>query len=332
MMFFKVFSKDKLNKSEQLVFLDYLQQSLNNGFSFNQSLKILPHVWNEKVNIIKKLSSNIAQGNDIGQSLVAIGFSRTIAQQISFAIKHGNLIESLSQLTKIMRLKNEQIKKIKSEMAYPAVLIVMMVSLLIAMQTFLHSELSSDSSSSDFIFAIIISLIGIFFIGCSYVVILAKKQDYTSFKKLIHVPILGRLVKLYIHYLIVSEFAILMCNGYTLQQICNFFAHETNQSIAKTITCKMNDALIKGNDIEEIIKQEEFLPDSLVLLFGVGADTKELSKKCVLLSQTLFYELNFKLGKAVVSIQPFCFILIGFCILAMYLKILMPMYTSIQNI
>lgn len=331
-MFFKVFSKDKLNKSEQLVFLDYLQQSLNNGFSFNQSLKILPHVWNEKVNIIKKLSSNIAQGNDIGQSLVAIGFSRTIAQQISFAIKHGNLIESLSQLTKIMRLKNEQIKKIKSEMAYPAVLIVMMVSLLIAMQTFLHSELSSDSSSSDFIFAIIISLLGIFFIGCSYVVILAKKQDYTSFKKLIHVPILGRLVKLYIHYVIVSEFAILMCNGYTLQQICNFFAHETNQSIAKTITCKMNDALISGNDIEKIIKQEEFLPDSLVLLFGVGADTKELSKKCVLLSQTLFYELNFKLGKAVVSIQPFCFILIGFCILAMYLKILMPMYASIQNI
>lgn len=37
--------KDKLNREEQLEFLDYLKHSLANGFSLNSSVELMSIIW-----------------------------------------------------------------------------------------------------------------------------------------------------------------------------------------------------------------------------------------------------------------------------------------------
>ncbi|MGO1642910.1 MAG: type II secretion system F family protein, partial [Lactobacillus amylovorus] len=46
----------------------------------------------------------------------------------------------------------------------------------------------------------------------------------------------------------------------------------------------------------------------------------------------LFIDLTGKVEKLVVNVQPICFILIGVCIIGMYLKLLLPMYSMMQGI
>lgn len=74
------------------------------------------------------------------------------------------------------------------------------------------------------------------------------------------------------------------------------------------------------------------MPNSLLVLLQTGSERKSLSKRCLLLGRSLFLDLTEKIEKLVVNVQPACFILIGLCIIGMYLKLLLPMYSMMQGL
>lgn len=324
--------KCKLTNTEQLMFLDYLGQCLKNGFSLNLSLKLIPTLWKEKENFLQNLNLQIENGVSLGAILVKLGFSKQVAAQLNMAFIEGSLPECLAQLTELLRLKNKQIKKLQSELTYPILLVGMMIFLLIGIQTFLKTEINSSDLGENIIFT---GLLTIIFLGCgigSRIIYLLHRQDYASFNKLKKLPFLGSTLVLYIQYLLVYDIGILIADGFSLQQICKFTQKQEEGSVQKCIGLKVQNQLSQGKSLENIIKEEEFLPNSLLMLITSGGKRDEMSRKAVLLSKTLFYELNLKLTKLVVNIQPICFIFIGICILGMYLKILMPMYSVLQTI
>ena len=324
--------KDKLTSNDQLIFLDYLSQCLKNGFSLNWSLQLIPTLWTSKANLLKNLALQIENGENLGTILYKIGFSRHVAVQLNMAFLEGSLIECLDQLTYLLRLKNKQLKKLKAELAYPALLVGMMVFLLVALQTFLKTEMESHDIVDDLIFGTVLSVVVFSIIGGLFIICLLKKQDYQSLKKLSRIPILGLTIELYVQYLLVYDIGILVANGFSIQQICKFAQQQENGSLQEDIGNKVANQLNNGKGLEKIIKEEKFLPNSLLMLISSGANRETISRKAILLSKTIFYELNLKLTKLVVNVQPICFLFIGVCILGMYLKILMPMYSLLQTI
>ena len=324
--------KDKLTSNDQLIFLDYLSQCLKNGFSLNWSLQLIPTLWTSKANLLKNLALQIENGENLGTILYKIGFSRHVAVQLNMAFLEGSLIECLDQLTYLLRLKNKQLKKLKAELAYPALLVGMMVFLLVALQTFLKTEMESHDIVDDLIFGTVLSVAVFSIIGGLFIICLLKKQDYQSLKKLSRIPILGLTIELYVQYLLVYDIGILVANGFSIQQICKFAQQQENGSLQEDFGNKVANQLNNGKGLEKIIKEEKFLPNSLLMLISSGANRETISRKAILLSKTIFYELNLKLTKLVVNVQPICFLFIGVCILGMYLKILMPMYSLLQTI
>ena len=93
----------------------------------------------------------------------------------------------------------------------------------------------------------------------------------------------------------------------------------------------MKNQLEKGIEIKAIIESEAFISNNLIMLLETGTTREQIGKRALLLSKTLFYELNLKLNSLIVNLQPLCFIFIGICILGMYLKILMPMYHLMET-
>lgn len=326
------FKRDKLSAGEQLIFLDYLKQSLANGFSLNASLAMLPAVWSSPKPLLCDLKTKVTTGQDLGKVLLQLGFSKNIATQLNMALLEGNLIDCLKQLTKLIRLKNKQLKKLRAELAYPVLLIIMMVCLLIAMQTFLKNEFSSDDWTANLVMGFLILLVLGAIVSIFWLIFLLRRQNYAALKKLSSAPFLGATIKNYVQYLLVYDLAMLLGNGFSLQQICEFASQQESDSLQATIANRVSKALQSGQRLEQIIAEETFLPNSLLLLTSTGSNRSEISKKSLFLAETLFYELNLKLNRLVLNVQPVCFIFIGTCILGMYLKILMPMYTMMQNI
>lgn len=320
--------KDKLNSAAQLIFIDYLRQALINGYSLNASLKLLPKIWSGDSNQLVYISKQVEEGRQLGDVLHEVGFSSTLAAQINMAIIDGNLLD---QLSKLIRLKNKQLKKLRGELAYPALLIGMMVTLLICMQTFLKTEMSDNDWTSNVMLGglVMLIIIGAFFI--SKVIRLLNRQDYYALKKLTRIPVIGPTLNLYVHYLIVSDLAVLLINGFSLQKICQLTDQQPKNSLQQVLGTKVKNQLEKGTEIKTIIENEAFISNNLVMLLETGTTREQIGKRALLLSKTLFYELNLKLNGLIVNFQPLCFIFIGICILGMYLKILMPMYHLMET-
>lgn len=325
--------RDKLTNHEKQLFLENLQQALDNGYSLNQSIQILPSIWPKRAEIFENMHQKMKNGEKFGNLLNEIGFSKTISLQINLALQHGNLAECLKQLTKLERLKNEQIKKLRSELSYPLVLGIMMITLLFFMQNFLDSQFQSEGlQSGDIIFfSLAIAIIVVILLSLRIAKLL-KRQDLIAFKKLIKYPIIGSTIKLYGHYLVTYELGILLAAGFSLQQICDFLIAQDKASLQYGLGIKVAKKLQEGKELQEIIKEEAFLPDRMILLLSSGSQKSELSKNCLLLGKNIFAELTYKIEKLVVNVQPICFVIIGLCIVGMYLKLLLPMYDMMQKI
>lgn len=324
---------DKLTSDEQLEFFDYLKNSLENGFSLNNSIELMPALWPQKRELMTKLDQKMKAGSDFSQELLKLGFSKTVVTQINLALEQGSLVECLKQLAILNRLKNEQIKKLQSELAYPFVLAGMMVLLLVFMQSFVSIQFSdSHEYTGDILLGALITLI----VGASYylakILKLLAKQDYDSMKKLSKYWIIGKVIRLYVSYLLIYDIGLLLASGFSLQKMCSYAAKQENGSLQQYLGAKIGAKLASGSSLEEVIKEEEFLPDTLLILLKTGSKRENLSSRCLMLGNNLFTELTRKIEKMVVNVQPICFVLLGLCIIGMYLKLLLPMYSMMQGI
>lgn len=328
----KLLKTDKLSTKDQLLFLEYLRQTLKNGFSLNASFKLMPEIWPAKKDLLIRVNKELENGEKLGDILLNLGFSKTISTQISMALIQGSLEDCINQLVVLTRLKIKQMKKIRGELAYPAVLVTMMLVLLGLMQTFLKNEMMASDNTSDILFGIIVGVIGVLIVIIGNVLMLLRKQDYYALKNLRKYPVIGKVVTLYVHYLVTYDLCLLLKNGFSLQQMCFLFQGQTKGSMQQVLGQKVYQKLQQGMPLVEIIDQEAFLPQGLKMLVQTGSTKSENAKRCLVLGKTLYYELTLTINKMVVNVQPICFVFIGACILGMYLKILLPMYATMQNI
>lgn len=327
------FRQDKLTNKERIEFLEYLQNSLSNGFSLNTSLEMMPIIWPKRKNLFNRLSNSIQSGKKLSFEMLNLGFSKTIATQIELSMVQGNLIECLTQIATLTRLKHEQIKKLKSEITYPFILVLMMIFLLLFMQTFVSNQFAeSGEHTGDYLLLLllILSLGLIYFM--SRILLLLRKQDYSSLSRLSHFPVVGPLIKIYVKYILIYDTGLLLASGFSLQKICDYSAMQVKGSLQQYVGTKVGKQLAKGMSPEEIIKNEQFLPNEILLLLKAGSKRGDLSKKFLLLGRSLFNDLAQKIEKLIVNVQPVCFILIGLCIIGLYLKLLLPMYAMMQEI
>ena len=327
------FRQDKLTNKERIEFLEYLQNSLSNGFSLNTSLEMMPIIWPKRKNLFNRLSKSVQSGKKLSFEMLNLGFSKTIATQIELSMVQGNLIECLTQIATLTRLKHEQIKKLKSEMTYPFILVLMMIFLLLFMQTFVSNQFAESGEHTGdclLLLLLILSLGLVYFM--SRILLLLRKQDYHSLSRLSHFPVVGPLIKIYVKYILIYDTGLLLASGFSLQKICDYSAMQVKGSIQQYVGTKVGKQLAKGMSPEEIIKNEQFLPNEILLLLKAGSKREDLSKRFLLLGRSLFNDLAQKIEKLIVNVQPVCFILIGLCIIGLYLKLLLPMYAMMQEI
>ncbi len=293
----------------------------------------MPIIWPKRKNLFNRLSKSVQSGKKLSFEMLNLGFSKTIATQIELSMVQGNLIECLTQIATLTRLKHEQIKKLKSEMTYPFILVLMMIFLLLFMQTFVSNQFAESGEHTGdclLLLLLILSLGLVYFM--SRILLLLRKQDYHSLSRLSHFPVVGPLIKIYVKYILIYDTGLLLASGFSLQKICDYSAMQVKGSLQQYVGTKVGKQLAKGMSPEEIIKNEQFLPNEILLLLKAGSKREDLSKRFLLLGRSLFNDLAQKIEKLIVNVQPVCFILIGLCIIGLYLKLLLPMYAMMQEI
>lgn len=138
----------------------------------------------------------------------------------------------------------------------------MMIVLLMFMQSFISMQFNNTSEhSGDLVILILIILIGSGIYFFTRIISLLNKQDYISMKKLIRYPIIGRIILLYVNYLLVYDIGMLLAGGFSLQKMCEYAIKQEKDSLQHTLGQNIGQQLVKGKSIEEINKKRRFSAD-----------------------------------------------------------------------
>lgn len=327
------FKKAKLTKIEQLRFLEQLLLLLKNGFSLNESLRLLPELTLTNPVVARQINERFRQSQHFGESLREFGFAHSLATQLDMSLQQGTLIPCLEHLTKLITLRNEQAKKIKQEISYPLVIMCLMFCLLIFMRIFLADFMRDQTPLKTKIY---------FWVGLGFVVLVLlgliifvtqaiMKQKFQQLKVVVKFPWIGKIVLLYVQYLMAFNISVLVGNGFSIQKICDFCAQQDELSLQYQLGDSVQKQLEHGVSLNQIIEQEVFLSNYFHLSIEAGNSRTELHQQVSFIEQNLFNELLLKLSRLCLKIQPICFIAIGLGVLSMYWQLLVPMYRMMET-
>ena len=160
---------------------------------------------------------------------------------------------------------------------------------------------------------------------------LAKQAIYKA-NFLAKIPFLGMIFSSYYEYYLTSNLAIMLQNGLDLRKIVQVFAKFKERTLLFEIGQEMDRSLKQGIGIEQIFKRYYFVSNELVVFLSNGSTNEMLAKNLRALSRLCFQRLIKKSERLISLIQPTAFVIIGITIVVTYLKMLLPLYHSMENI
>lgn len=324
--------QSKLRSDKLIELLELSGQLLTNGYPVQDIM-----TFTTRLNILTDFQADLVQtalqnGSSLAQSFASIINQPNLIMQLEIADQHGNLAACCQDNAKFLREQQKQFKQLRSLLAYPVLLLLMMTGLMIFIQIVLKPQLQgllpqeAQSTSNYWPWLLLASIVIVLI-----VVGLRVPQDKRRYLML-KLPICKNIFRAYYNFLIFTDLAHLLGSGLSLQEILNFMITFNNRSLQSFLANQVATNLQQGQTLTQIINHEPLLPQELELLLTKG-DTREFQTvELRLLAKRNFTELDRRLKTLIDQVQPLLFVLIAVIIGALYLQILIPIYDIMKGI
>ena len=356
-----LFSLEKLKEiniggvplKDKMIFLKQFSIMLNAGLSITRALEILTmQAQNARFKVVLKevlgsVSGGIALSDAFGRYPDV--FDSIAVNLIKAGEQSGNLGLILRKLSREYEQRNELMGKVTSSLAYPAVLTLVMIGVIIFLMIVVVPQLKDAFVSfgadlpwitkalifvSDFIsrfwYLILIVLIG-GLVGFRYFISTPEGRRVWD-KFLITVPIIGvLLVKVQ-----VATFArilyLLISSGVPILQTLELTEATLSNVWFKDEVANMRDQVKKGVSIAVPLLQSQYFPSIVGYMVNVGQETGQIDK--VLRKVARYYDLEIKTATATLSslLEPVMLVVMGGVVAVIVAAIYYPMYTLTQSI
>lgn len=324
--------REFLNKKQIIELLELSGQLLSNGYPVQDLILLAPRLKIITEIQAKKLNHAFQEGQSLAQGFATIIDSPNLIMQLEIAEQHGNLAGCCQDNAQFMREEQKQLAQLRSLIAYPILLLVMMTGLVIFIQTVLRPQLQSllpreaQTATNYWPWLILgVTLILLVFY-CSR---LTRQQwRYLVLK----IPIIKPIFRSYYNFIIFTDLAHLLGSGLSLQEILNFVSQFSEESLQSSIANDTARKLDQGKLLTQIIDEHLLLPQELELLLAKGDTRKFQTMELQLLAKRNFIELERRLKSLIEQVQPLLFVIIALMIGTLYLQILIPIYDIMKGI
>lgn len=344
----------RVSMVEKLMFTRHLSVMIGAGFSLHKALEVLAQQTENKnfKKIINDLVACIKKGETLADSMSKYPkiFNDFYVSMVRIGEKGGNLEEVLKNLAQYLKKEHGFISKVRGAMTYPAVIIVVMIGIGIAMMVFVMPQITSmfielkvelpvttrilifitDVLRSYFILAGIVFL-ALIFISIKF--FRTKKGKYVSSWIFLKLPVLKGIIQKMNCARFARSFSSLIESGVpivesltiTSQTLGNFFY--SNSLIDVSVEVK------KGKNIQDSLSRHEKLyPILVVQMIGVGEQTGELGEIMARLADFYEEEVSNITENLASIIEPALMVLIGAAVGFFAISMIQPMYSMMQNI
>lgn len=340
--------KTKIKTKDLVFWLTQLSTYIKAGIPLTDAVRVLTK-QNKNKNYNKIYDSivyELTMGQPFSEALERQGdaFPSLLVNMIKSAEMTGEIENTLDDMANYYQEVEDLKKAIISALAYPCVVMVVAVIILVFMLTYIVPQFVSVFESmkaeipaitkftlalSDFIqtkYGLIIAAVLIVVI--TYIILFKKIKAFRSFMQslFMKLPVVGKLIVAKEISMFARTFSALQKNNVLLTDSIEILAKITSNEIYKELEYKTVENLIKGNKMSETFKDHWAIPDIAYFMILTGESTGELAEMLERVADFYSKEEKTLVGMIKTFIEPLMLIFLAVIVGFILISILVPMF------
>lgn len=336
------------SSSEKVVFSKELSTLVSAGIPISQSMNILEEQAESK--IMKKAITKIGQDIEGGLSLSnAMAehtkvFSPFYINMVRAGEIGGSLDETLEKMADEIEKEHELMAKVRGALAYPAVIMVTLIAVVIYMLTSVipkiagvFEELGGDLPAStqflidlsNFVRAngIVIAVVLLVLVFGSRALIKNNKDiKYIWHTFLLKIPVFGKFSKKVNITRFTRTLSSLLGSGVAVLEALEISSNTLSNEVFKKEIKMAAEKVKGGNNLSETLKKSKIFPTMVTQMISVGEETGTMDD--ILAKLTSFYEkeVDHTVGNLSSLLEPIIMILMGLGTGFIVISVISPIY------
>ncbi|MCC2632087.1 MAG: type secretory pathway, component PulF [Patescibacteria group bacterium] len=344
-------TKGKLSLKEKIIFTEQLSVMLTAGITLVQALKGLQEETSNKTlsSLLAGLLVDVEGGIPFSDALAKYPriFSTIYHEMVRSAEKTGNLAEILEKLT-IQQQKEYELKgKVKGALMYPAIVSILLISVIILVITFILPKLTGlfmDSGvqlpmstkmlialSDLFIHKYVLLLGGLALLigGFKYMVSTKKGLFFWDGFKM-KIPVLGSFLAKSYMARFCQSFSSLAQSGIPVLEIFKTLEGVVGNSVYEAEIVKISKEVENGTKVSTAIRKSKYFPSMVGQLVSVGEQSGDLAGIFKVLGEFFEKEVDSTAKNLSVILEPIIMIVMGVGVGFVLISVLQPIF-SLSN-
>ncbi len=338
---------------DKIILIRNLTATIKSGLSLNEALDILIADSGKKV--VKKFlvdaQTDIQNGQPLSKAFEKNSryFSPLFIGMIKAGEVSGRLSEALEELSSHLSREYKLIKRVKSALAYPLILVLTSIGIVVLMLVFVLPKLAKTFTQNNIELPLLTRILvqisnfltysfwlDLLLVGGLSALIIYFKRTLAGQKFFSHlvfrVPVVNTLVKKIILVRLARTLGGLVDSSLSISEALNLSAKSIGNSRYEKAVAKVDKEIRNGVPLSQALKKEpDLFPRILVSLVGVGEKTGTLGK--VLKNFSDFYEddVDNALKDLTTFLEPALLLFMGLTVGLIALAILMPVYQMVGS-
>lgn len=344
--------KKKIKSAELTEFCRQLGTLLNAGVSVIQAFKIISNrqgASNTAKRVYSEISTDLKHGKALSEAMADQGkiFPELLISMVRSGEASGKIGETFVNMGEHFQKNNRIKKQVKGALAYPIVLMVLLVAVIILMFTFILPMFGDMFENTELpITTKIMMAMSDFMITKWYVLVIAviilvvvirmlMKAPATRIKidkMLTRIPKIGPLVKIVYTASFSRTLASLYSSGLSILNALQISRDTVNNSYLRSQFDDCIKSIRVGNALSESIMAMDGFDSKLADTIKVGEETGKLDAMLNTTADDYEYESSTAIKSMTSIIEPVMIILLAAVVAVVMISVLVPMYSMYGNI
>lgn len=331
----------KAHQQEEVVTL--LADLLKNSFTLQESLKFMKQLLVKERPALAHIEKQLSQGELLDQCFKEIGFSDVYVSQLYLAEVHGDLVGTLQHINQQLRDRHKQRQQVIKALGYPGLLLVFLMVAIMLMKWVLLPQLSQiqgeqPATSLSLLFiehSPLVVLLSVLFGSGLFLALklyFRKKSAVSQANFLMCLPVIKLFYRFHYTSFFACEWGKLINQGLEMKQIILVMQHQENTKLMREIASLLDQQLAQGQPVHRQIKKWCFFQKELSVIIQQGEAKGKLGDELIIYSERLWEQLNMKVGRLLMWLQPLIFLFVAILIVGVYGAMLLPIYKGMEGI
>ncbi|WDF81878.1 type II secretion system F family protein [Lacticaseibacillus pabuli] len=315
----------KISMKAQAKCCSTLSFLLGAGFTLAQGMAFLQVQMPRWQTQLAATADKMAAGASVTDAFAAGGFSPVVCTQLGLSGQHGNLDQTLRELSDYLTLLQESRGKVGQLLAYPLTLFGLLTILQAGIVYWVLPQMTAKPAGA--MVPQILLIVFVLLVSGGVVLIMKGLDESARYRLLRHVPIVGGMLARYYQYEFAIGAASFLGVGRDLADYCDYLSERGTGPLAE-LGDRVTVAVAQGEPLPAAL-HNALVPQGFVQLVEMGQEPELFSRSVAAYAKGMFGELQAQMNQLLGFVQPILFLVLGVQIVVMYARLLLPLYSVI---